>query len=273
MLERLAAWKRQRSKALFAVLLGGSVLMVGYLPSTIGPSTGAGPAPSPAAHGPLSTSPFASAAAVVGVLEDCSSCHNLESDPITTRPFPAIPHEVKGWEECSFCHSSRRLAPAPASHAGLPDALCQACHKASQTPPPSLGHVLWQDKACSSCHRTTLAGQAPAAGTVALVLPATHDDRGEVTCVLCHKPAAKAPPAVPHPVDGGELCSGCHTADLLTAKSPRHMDWGEGLCVTCHDSLQAVRPPAVPHALDGRSDCAFCHRPAPAGRSPGFQAD
>lgn len=271
MFRRPAAWRSQRGKALFAAIVAGSVLLVGYLPTTIAPAPRAEPAPTPAAHGGLAVGPYASALAVFTLLEDCATCHVRQGEVLTTRAFPPVPHDTEGWEECSFCHAPRRLAPAPASHRDVPDAFCAACHKASNSPPPSLGHVLWQDQTCSSCHRTTPAlSPARDEGGIAIPLPGTHDDRGEVTCALCHAPAAVAPPVAPHRLVDESVCADCHAPQQLGAESPRHAGWDSGLCNTCHTAKPAG-PPEVPHSLDSRTDCTFCHRPAPSGRFSGLQ--
>ena len=255
-----SAFRRKVSKAAFAVLVGGSVLMVGYLPSTISPSPGASPDPSPAAHIPITEEPLVSAEAVVAMLGDCASCHEIGGDMMATKPFPPIAHKTEGWEQCSFCHAPARLAPVPLNHTEIPDALCQACHKISTTSPPSQGHVLWQGKTCSSCHRASLD------------LPPTHDDRGDLACVLCHEPAKVAPPSVPHPVLTDEVCAGCHAPADLSAASPRHSDWGEGLCTTCHGADPAGVP-TVPHTLVSRAECTFCHVEDSPGRAPGLHVD
>src|SRR3990172_4821644 len=163
-----SAFRRRVSKAAFAVLVGGSVLMVGYLPSTISPSPGASPDPSPAAHIPITEESLVSAEAVVAMLGDCASCHEIGGDMMATKPFPPIAHKTEGWEQCSFCHAPARLAP------------------------------------------------------------------------------------VPHPVLTDEVCAGCHAPADLSAASPRHSDWGEGLCTTCHGADPAGVP-TRPHAPGSRA--------------------
>lgn len=256
----LPAVKRRGSKALFAVAVAGSVAVVGYLPSALTATPGETPPLAVRDQSSFSTAAFVSTQAVVSMMSDCSSCHEMKDESMAAKPFPAIPHKTEGWGQCSFCHAPARLAPPPESHTGLPDVICQACHQVSQTSPPSLGHVLWQDKTCSSCHRTSLD------------LPPSHDDRGDLTCALCHEPAKVEPPSVPHVVKAEGLCSGCHTAADVSTVEPRHADWGASECTTCHASDPAGVP-KVPHAMDRRTECSFCHLAEPAGNVPGLADD
>jgi len=252
--------KRRGSKPIFALAVAGSVAVVGYLPSTIAATPGQDPPPAVREHSSFSEAAFVSTEAVVSLMSDCSSCHEVTTESMAARPFPAVPHKAEGWGQCSFCHAPARLAPPPESHTNLPDVICQACHQVSQTPPPSLGHVLWRDKTCSSCHRTSLD------------LPPSHDDRGDLTCVLCHEPAKVEPPSVPHVVKTDGLCAGCHALDEVSAAEPRHAGWREDQCTTCH-AADPAGVPTVPHALDRRTECSFCHVAGPSGQAPGLPKD
>ncbi len=256
----LAAARRRGGKPLFALIVGGSVVTVGYLPSAVTSSPGAPPASSTSVHSPFLFAPFVSARAALSLVSNCSSCHQMSAGSLVTKPFSAIPHKTEGWEQCSFCHAPARLAPAPENHKNIPDAICQACHRVSTIPPPSLGHVLWQDTTCSSCHRTSLD------------LPASHDDRGDLTCALCHEPAKVSPPAVPHTLKTEGLCSSCHAPAQTAPTEPRHAEWGDDLCTTCHEASPSGVP-TVPHALDTRQECTFCHVSGPSGRSSALAQD
>lgn len=252
--------KRRASKPFLALAVAGSVAVVGYLPSTLAATPGEDAPPPVRDHSSFSAAAFVSTEAVVSLMSDCSSCHEMTDELMIAKPFPAIPHKIEGWGQCSFCHAPARLAPPPESHRGLPDVICQACHQVSQTSPPSLGHVLWRDKTCSSCHRTSLD------------LPPSHDDRGELTCALCHEPAKVEPPSVPHAVKTDGLCSSCHTSGEVAAAEPRHADWGEGQCATCH-AADPGGVPTVPHALDRRTECSFCHAAGPSANTPRIPQD
>lgn len=253
------AIKRKGARPALALMVVVSVAVVGYLPTAIASSPGENPAVPQKDHARVfSAVPFVSTEAVISVMSDCTSCHEMNGTEISTKRFPPIPHKTEDWGQCSFCHAPARLAPPPVSHKGLPDVLCQACHQVSTTSPPSLGHVLWRDKTCSSCHRT------------ALDLPVTHDDRGELTCALCHEPAKVEPPAVPHAVTSNGLCASCHTQRDISVEESRHADWGKE-CTTCH-AADPAKVPMVPHALDNRTECSFCHKAAAPAR-PGLQAD
>lgn len=253
------AIKRKGARAALALMVVGSVAVVGYLPTAIASSPGEDPVVAQKDHSRVfSAVPFVSTEAVVSVMSDCTSCHEMNATEMSTKRFPPIPHKTEGWGQCSFCHAPARLAPPPVSHKGLPDVLCQACHQVSTMSPPSLGHVLWQDKTCSSCHRASLD------------LPITHDDRGDLTCALCHEPAKVEPPPVPHSVTQDGLCTRCHAQRDVSATEARHADWGSE-CTTCH-AADPAGVPTVPHELDNRMECSFCHK-ADASARPGLQAD
>lgn len=252
------ALRRRGARAAMALMVVGSVAVVGYLPSTLASSPGQNVEPARPEHVPsFSAVPFVSTDVVVSVMSDCTSCHDVTAESYPPKHFPPIPHRTEGWGECSFCHAPARLAPPPENHNDLPDVLCQACHRVSTTPPPSLGHVLWRDKTCSSCHRTSLD------------LPVSHDDRGELTCALCHESAKVAPPSVPHAVTQEGLCASCHSAAEISVSEPRHEGWGEE-CMTCHTENPGGIP-TVPHEMDSRAECGFCHRPGDSGQRHGLQ--
>lgn len=255
------ALKRRGARAMLALMVVSSVAVVGYLPSAIASSPGEDSVlPRKDHSSTFSAVPFVSTEAVVSLMSDCSSCHDMKAAEMSTKPFPPIPHRTEGWGQCSFCHAPARLAPPPESHEGLPDILCQACHQVSTMSPPSLGHVLWRDKTCSSCHRTSLD------------LPVSHDDRGDLTCALCHEPAKVDPPLVPHSATEGGLCAGCHAQGDISVAEPRHASWGNDQCTTCH-TADPAGVPTVPHVLDNRTECRFCHQASPSGERPGLQPE
>jgi len=70
-----------------------------------------------------------------------------------------------------------------------------------------------------------------------------------------------AQPAIPHAVQEGDDCLGCHQAGV--AGAPRlawdHLGRGNEDCQYCHFSSGALAG-EIPHPVVGRDDCLACHR-------------
>jgi mono/diheme cytochrome c family protein len=70
-----------------------------------------------------------------------------------------------------------------------------------------------------------------------------------------------AQPAVPHAVQMGDDCLGCHQAGV--AGAPRlswdHLGRGNEDCALCHVDSGALAG-EIPHPIVGRDDCLSCHR-------------
>jgi hypothetical protein len=105
--------------------------------------------------------------------------------------------------------------------------------------PLAVQHALEGRAQCLMCHAGGIM-EAP-------VVPTSHVDRPNDTCMWCHGPGADvqttAPPAIPHPLEGRDKC------------------------LVCHFSEDAKDAPQVPASHAGRTEqfCALCHRPAAGG--------
>lgn len=143
--------------------------------------------------------------------------------------------------ECAGCHSVQVAAIAERSHAGTD---CQSCHgpRADHARTGSVtltSTTAASPAACLVCHERVVG--RPLAFPV--VTAASHF--GAAPCVLCHEPhatVAKAPPRVPHVLDGLPACLVCHGPDGLRPMPAEHPDWPEGDCLGCHLRRGALTP-------------------------------
>ncbi len=158
-------------------------------------------------------------------------------------------------------------------------------------------HEIAGKEQCLTCHGPT--GVTP--------MPANHEGRPVESCLICHKPgptptpgaaapAAGAPRAIPHSLDGKEQCDLCHAgAGSLRPVPDDHTGRANNTCTACHQpaAAGAVTPAAgatpaasatpaggaakaIPanHDLTNSmyKDCTTCHgqdkiKPAPANHA------
>jgi hypothetical protein len=147
-----------------------------------------------------------------------------------------VTHPVQGRENCAACHmpgAPGAGAPGglgmPEDHRGRANESCLGCHAVSGAATPA-----------SPAPAPPPAGSTPAPGA---------QPSGQPTVAPVQPTAAPAQPgggpaAIPHPVQGREQCSTCHTAGGPGAGSPGGL--------------------GMPADHQGRPDasCAGCHRPA-----------
>lgn len=178
--------------------------------------------------------------------------------PGAGQPNP-VPHPVTADTNCLTCHSTAGVIPAPASHADYDTTMCTQCHQAEVAEQP------------------TPTGDAPTPEAGATAQP----------------PAASAPPAIPHPLDGRDNCLACHAAGGVKPYPADHEGRTVDQCQMCHQPAEAAAPaatvevtatpeptaasqqetpeatataasgsgglPGVPHPVEGREDCLLCH--------------
>jgi hypothetical protein len=158
-----------------------------------------------------------------------------------------IPHAVAGREDCLACHATGGMRPFPADHEGRTNVMCLACHVASASgteaapaDQETLGnlaaipHPVEGREDCLVCH---------AAGAM-LPVPADHEGRTNVTCLVCHAVEGEAghvPAAVKHDLEGRENCLMCHAADLLPL-SHKTAAFSNSDCLLCHVPGSAASP-------------------------------
>jgi cytochrome b subunit of formate dehydrogenase len=158
-----------------------------------------------------------------------------------------IPHAVAGREECLACHAAGAMRPFPADHEGRTNVMCLACHVApasgTEAAPAgqetlgnlaSIPHEVEGREDCLLCH---------AAGAM-LPVPADHEGRTNVTCLVCHAVEGEAghvPAAVKHDLEGRENCLMCHAADLLPL-SHKTAAFSNSDCLLCHVPGSAASP-------------------------------
>lgn len=103
------------------------------------------------------------------------------------------------------------------------------------TPPVAVEHEIKDPGKCLACHKTGMM-DAP-------VVPDTHMDRPDATCMWCHGPEAEVqttePAAMGHELDGKHTCLQCHRGGV------------------------DEEAPDVPASHEGRTDeyCTLCHSP------------
>ncbi len=149
----------------------------------------------------------------------------------------------------------------------------------TQTPIPSptvennqlgapIPHPIEGQEQCSTCHGPS--GVRP--------YPADHAGRPDESCQICHSPGTAADSgttesiaaAIPHTIEGKELCSQCHgDATSLVPMPVGHIQPVEdATCTLCHkpvagagDIEMPAGAPAIPHPVgeDPYVDCAVCH--------------
>jgi hypothetical protein len=106
---------------------------------------------------------------------------------------------------------------------------------------------------------------APPSAAPAASLPiADQVDMGGLTdCAACHQGgtggvSTKEIPALAHPLEGWNDCTGCHAADKLVQTAPGHTGIHKDKCTVCHTKSS---PPAPnrPHPAELQLDCLSCH--------------
>ena len=99
----------------------------------------------------------------------------------------ATSHDLEGRDNCLMCHTPGAMEPvpdAPASHEGRGNEVCQWCHAADSPmltyDVKAIGHDLEGRDNCLMCHTAGAMEPVPD-------VPASHEDRGNEHCQLCHK--------------------------------------------------------------------------------------
>lgn len=171
----------------------------------------------------------------------CLGCHAVGQGPGTAQGAPstpqlqlmAVPHPVQGQEQCLTCHNvggSGVGAPGgtglPESHQGRSIDTCLSCHQApaaQATPAPAPTEPA-----------------APSAPTPEPASPAPEPTQSPAPAA----PAPAGPASIPHPVQGQEQCTLCHTVG------------GPG--------TGGAGGTGIPADHQGRADatCTACHQPA-----------
>lgn len=162
---------------------------------------------------------------------NCATCHKgaagapADTFRIANRAFNHAPH-LTAKVQCSACHT------APAMNASAIN--CDGCHHSPERAKPS---------ACASCHKAGPGG-APA--------DTLHEAKGDFT----HKP---------HVVSAKLLCSQCHTAPAMTARTLNCDNCHDNhhtpavACVSCHKTGTIDKHKVTNHVL-----CGQCHKTVPA---------
>ena len=144
----------------------------------------------------------------------------------------------------------------------------------------AMKHEIAGKEQCLTCHGPQ--GVSP--------MPANHEGRPQESCLVCHKPgptptpgaakpAAGAPGAIPHALEGKEKCDLCHAgAGSLKPVPADHTGRGNDTCTACHKPAGEKATPAagapaaaptgtarpVPHSVtrDIYRNCVQCHAPS-----------
>lgn len=151
----------------------------------------------------------------------CVLCHGAGGE---VKTMPAILHPVEGWRRCVQCHTDGKLGRTAPGHENIAEEECLNCHKTAEAGPAiTQPHARLHDQRCLDCH-----------GGVAH-LPSTMASSSEAGCVLCHKPAALAPPEYPHAPDARLSCRSCHRSAEVGALPIDHALRADDTCLLCHD--------------------------------------
>jgi|GEM_PF-236069 len=128
-------------------------------------------------------------------------------------------------------------------------------------------HPIEGQEQCNACHGPE--GVRP--------YPADHVDRPNESCRVCHSPGEAGPSgepgvlaaAIPHALEGKELCSTCHgDSASLVPMPPAHIQpVTDDTCQLCHQpaatasGTPAAVPNPIPHPIDGEAyaNCTTCH--------------
>ncbi len=153
---------------------------------------------------------------------------------------PAVPHQVQGREQCTACHAVGGAAPTgqPADHQGRTSDTCLGCHPVSQTSAP-------QGAATIGPAASPTVAPSPASATPAVPAPTqaapTAGPAARPTAVPAAAPTAPpaqaaVPPAIPHPIQGREQCTACHTVGgpAPTGLPSDHQGRTAATCTGCH---------------------------------------
>ena len=191
---------------------------------------------------------------------DCQTCHYLTppapSVAAVTSPAqpstapgtpPAMPHPVQGQEKCTACHlvagpgvGKQGGTGLPADHQGRGDATCQGCHSAPKS--TAAQPVAQAQPAAPTAAPAAVAQASAAAPTAAPTAPAPAQPTAVPVAAAPVKTAG--PPALPHPTEGRDQCTTCHTVG------------GPG--------VGAAGGVGLPTDHQGRTaaTCLACHKPA-----------
>jgi hypothetical protein len=128
---------------------------------------------------------------LAGILLITSSAGTLqgqETPPAEDEPVnpSAVNHDIAGKEACLVCHAigASPILDVPADHENRANETCMWCH-ATDSPmltaqPSKTPHRrATAETGCMRCH-------GPEANPEVVAVPATHEGRGNETCMWCH---------------------------------------------------------------------------------------
>ena len=165
---------------------------------------------------------------------------------------PAIPHPLAGRDQCLGCHGSGSTAfpQVPGDHAGRTEDTCTLCHSPAGAPAPSA--------TATPAATATPTPTAPSAGPPAI----PHTLEGRNLCLGCHGSGSPAFPQVPvdHAGRANEACTLCHSPTGVPTPAPTAAPTPTTTpAATATPTPSGAVPPAVPHSLAGRDQCLGCH--------------
>ena len=155
-----------------------------------------------------------------GIIEGCSSCHQLTQTHIMTS------------QSCESCHSTERFVPAigvdhneviggqiTGSELG---GLCITCHNGTVATGKTANHIT-SDDSCGSCHSTDV------------FMPVVIVDHVSVLghCSSCHSGTVATGKGVEH-LDTTDACDACHSSKTWQADIVINHNDVLGACVNCH---------------------------------------
>ncbi len=191
-----------------------------------------------------------------GILDNCSSCHDGNSNHVSAGARGATNTELhrSTFEDCGACHNTVNFADAFVDHTGpeVAGKRCDSCHdggaggaigKHSTHPPTS--------EDCSVCH-------VPGTFTTAV-----FNHTGIVdNCESCHdgvtatgKDARTNPAHIPTTQD----CSVCHIPTAFSDTRFDHTGIADN-CVSCHDGTTSRGKIPPPDHVPTNQDCYVCHQ-------------
>lgn len=197
------------------------------------------PASAPAKPGP--------AAAKLGTMADCLTCHDGETAPKTCSTCHTAPHKATG--QCGACHTAKDWKASVALSASMPADACRTCHpkpKDVALKNAAFSHGAHKNTACLACHKNQAHPGKKGSTSVSMSSCLTcHDGRAaSKTCATCHQASHAA---------FGE-CGLCHTKKNWTPVSA---------AAAVSGAKAAKGGFAHPFALNGRHatlKCAGCHK-------------
>ena len=210
-------------------------------------------------------------------VESCQICHKPGpaampggSGESGSGAAPAIPHTIEGdmYKDCTTCHGADKIKPFPTNHASFAADNCQMCHK-------------------PTANGTPQAGETPAAGGAALMIPHAIDGAMYQDCTTCHGADKIKPFPANHASFAADSCTSCHQPAAAGATPEANVTPAAGGpkpiphaiegamyqdCTTCHGA-DKIKPFPANHAGFAADSCTACHQPAAAGATPEARCD